>query len=130
MRKSKLIIGVICMIAVICTKAIKKSITAFDRFTYFDTINVNMSWSIITSQQTIYIELIAPIKLLNSWIAFGISDNGGMIGADIALVSLYHNKIFDLHSNDFILPIMDKIQNWKLLYLKTTANDYTIIQIQ
>eukprot|EP01084_Bolivina_argentea_P097854 175904_1 len=52
-----------------------------------------------------------------------------MKGADIGLISLYHNKIYDLHSNDFVLPIMDKIQNWKLLNL-IQHHDYIVIQIQ
>ena len=50
-----------------------------------------------------------------------------MKGADIGLISLYHQKIYDLHSNDFTLPIMDKIQNWNLDYFEVN-NDQIIIQ--
>ena len=66
-----------------------------------------------------FVELIAPISRSDSWMAFGISDTGGMKGADIALISLYDHRIYDLYSEDFIIPKMDKIQNYELLYLET-----------
>ena len=64
-----------------------------DRTKYFEEINVNFSWSINSKTQSIYIELIAPFINTNSWIAFGLSDVGGMKGADIGLISLHHGKI-------------------------------------
>ncbi len=78
---------------------------------------------------TISVDIIASIYDTTSWVAFGLSDTGGMKEADIALVSLYHNTIYDLHSQDFVLPFMDKVQNWKLLYLDT-FDDHTRIQMQ
>ena len=54
-----------------------------------------------------------------------------MKGADIGLISLYHGRIYDLHSVDFVIPKMDKIQNWELLYLETTDDGkYTVAQFQ
>ena len=85
-----------------------------DRTAYFPKINVNVSWSIIEETQSIYFEIIAPVTDENGWFAIGFSENSGMKGADIGLISLYHKKIYDLHSDDFILPEMDKIQDWKL----------------
>ena len=85
-----------------------------DRREYFSRINVNISWSIIEDTQSIYIEIIAPIANENGWFAIGFSENSGMKGADIGLISLYDKKIYDLNSNDFELPKMDKIQDWKL----------------
>eukprot|EP01083_Nonionella_stella_P139471 425460_1 len=98
-----------------------------DRFESFSQINVNLSWSINIRTQSMYVELIAPVTSRNSWIAFGISDSGGMKGADIALISLYHKTIYDLHSLDFVEPIMDKVQNYELRYLKV-LNKHTIVQ--
>ena len=101
-----------------------------DRHAYFSDINVNVSWSIIEKTQTIYIEIIAPVSDETAWFAFGMSENSGMKGADIALISLYHEKVFDLHSDDFVLPKMDKIQDWKLESLHINReNGISIAQI-
>ena len=101
-----------------------------DRQTYFSDINVNVSWSIIEETQSIYIEIIAPVSDEMGWFAFGLSENSGMKGADIALISLYHEKVFDLHSYDFVLPEMDKIQDWQLESLIINAeNGISIAQI-
>ena len=102
-----------------------------DRIEYFSKINVNLSWSINMDTQSMYIEMVAPISISDdfSWIAFGLSDTGGMKGADMALISLYHEKVYDLHSVDFVLPQMDKIQNWKLMLLER-FDTHSIIQIK
>eukprot|EP01084_Bolivina_argentea_P025334 47100_1 len=100
-----------------------------DRTVYFEKISVNFSWSINTDTSSIYIEIIAPLTTSNSWVAFGISDTGGMKGADIALISLYHESVYDLHSLDFAIPIMDKVQNFKLTHLQMSdAHKNVIIQ--
>eukprot|EP01084_Bolivina_argentea_P249314 417303_1 len=100
-----------------------------DRTVYFEKINVNFSWSINIETSSIYMEIVAPLTTSNSWVAFGISDTGGMKGADIALISLYHSKIYDLHSSDFAIPIMDKVQNFKLTHLQMSdAHEKVIIQ--
>ena len=78
---------------------------------------------------SIYVELIAPIVDDLSWIAFDLSDTGGMKGADMALVSLYHESVYDLHSVDFVLPKTDKIQNWKLMHLER-GQSYSVIQMK
>ena len=103
--------------------------TVMDRTEYFPKIDVNVSWSINTDTQSIYIELIAPIFDDLSWIAFGLSDTGGMKGADMALVSLYDDSVYDLHSIDFVLPQMDKIQNWKLMHLER-GQTHSLIQMK
>ena len=83
--------------------------------------------------QSLFVELIAPVSASNAWLAFGISDTGGMKGADIGLISLYHQRIYDLHSVDFEMPTMDKVQNYELLYLETIDHNngkYTLAQFQ
>ena len=109
------------------------SVTAYlDRIEYFDKVNMNLSWTIDTQTNEIFIQITAPSFIMqndNSWIAFGISDNGGMKGADIGLYSLYHDKIYDLHSNDFVLPLMDKIQNWKLQKSEISDEEFSSIEI-
>lgn len=103
------------------------------RSVYFENARVNVSWSINMRTQSIFVELIAPVSGSNSWMAFGISDTGGMKGADIGLVSVYHHRIYDLHAVDFELPTMDKVQNYELLYLETmqeTNGKYTVAQFK
>ena len=53
---------------------------ALDRMEYFAKVDVNLSWSINVEAQKIYVEIIAPVadEPQNQWIAFGISDTGGM----------------------------------------------------
>ena len=102
-----------------------------DRSVYFEKINANLSWTINSDTQSLLIELIAPISAPNAWMAFGLSDFGGMKGADIALISLYDHRIYDLHSEDFVMPIMDKVQNYELLYLeKMEDRVHTVAQFK
>ena len=104
-----------------------------DRTEYFENIRANISWTINMDIQSIFVELTAPVSSSNAWMAFGISDTGGMKGADIGLISLYHHRIYDLHSVDFEIPTMDKVQNYELLHLETVAMDdgkYTIAQFK
>ena len=102
-----------------------------DRTEYFENIHANLSWTINMNTQSLFVELIAPVSASNGWVAFGISDTGGMKGADIGLISLYHQRIYDLHSVNFEVPTMDKVQNYELLYLETMDDGkYTIAQFK
>lgn len=52
---------------------------ALDRTEYFAKVDVNVSWSINTESQKIYVEIISQMRYESeSWIAFGISDTGGI----------------------------------------------------
>eukprot|EP01084_Bolivina_argentea_P244190 409149_1 len=106
-----------------------KGLSVFDRTEYFDKINVNISWSVVKEAQKIYFQLVAPIISSNSWVALGFSDHGGMKGGDIALISLHHQHLFDLHANANALPIMDKMQNWKLNNLERFAS-HSVIEME
>lgn len=71
------ILSAILIIALSPIKSVQERI-ALDRTEYFAKVDVNVSWSINTGSQKIYVELIAPMgDESKSWIAFGISDTGG-----------------------------------------------------
>ena len=109
----------VCVMLLCAVSAVRSSTRRkMDRFAYFEKIGANISWTISMETQYLFVELIAPVSSSNAWMAFGISDTGGMKGADIGLISLFHGRIFDLHAFDFILPRMDKVQNYELLYLQ------------
>eukprot|EP01084_Bolivina_argentea_P097651 175534_1 len=78
---------------------VSQSRMRMDRNEYFQIIDTNVSWTINLNTLSIYIEIIAPISNDNGWVAFGISDTGGMKGADIGLFSLYHKQITNHENN-------------------------------
>jgi hypothetical protein len=61
-----------------------------------------------------------------SWLGIGISEQGGMRGADIAMVRENLKGDFvldDLFSHDYIRPEKDIVQNFKLLYAMVDEQD-------
>jgi hypothetical protein len=66
------------------------------------------------------------------WVGFGLSPNGGMTGADIAIgwvdnAGKAHLK--DTHATDFLTPLIDAKQDWQLIQA-TQTNGYTLIKMK
>ena len=84
------LLGIVMLLTLECVsiQSIQNRI-ALDRHEHFEKVNVNVSWSINIEAQRIYVEIITPIGYdSNSWIAFGISDTGGIY---ISSNSVYYN---------------------------------------
>ena len=60
-----------------------------------------------------------------SWVAIGISENGGMKGADIAMVRNVNDDfvVDDLFSTSMDMPRMDILQNVELLHAEVDSED-------
>ena len=112
------ILQLVLCIPAIATKDRSDLLTqcTLDRRVEFDNINATLSWSIISKAAEIEFELIVPISNDQSWAAIGISDTGGMIGTDIGLFTWVNGKeMYDMYSTSFDTPILDTIQDWKLI---------------
>ena len=76
-----LIIVTILLLLVASSESIEPRMD-LDRHEYFSKVDINVSWSINIQTQKIYVEILAPIDDYSDrsygWIAFGISDTGGI----------------------------------------------------
>ena len=71
------------------------------------------------------------------WVGIGISENGGMKGADIAIVKKTLSSavtasdfiVDDRFSFDFTIPKQDTLQNVELLYTKFRESDQRIVAV-
>lgn len=60
----------------------------------------------------------------SGWAAFGISENGGMRGADMVIFEAEEERLIDAHVLDELFPIPDACQSWTL---KNSITDDGII---
>ncbi len=68
----------------------------------------------------------------SGWVGFGLSPNGGMTGADIAIGWISASGVAnftDRFATGKSMPMIDKKQDWKMLY-SSYANGYTIFKFQ
>ena len=73
---------------------------------YYEKLNITLLWSVYRDSNEIEFGIIAPFAINNGWIGFGLSMNTGMKGADLVIIDLYNEKIYDCHSYDFTKPIL------------------------
>eukprot|EP00903_Cladosiphon_okamuranus_P014858 g13759.t1 len=76
--------------------------------------DVDIFWSIDTSAETIRVAVHA--KAASGWASVGISEMGGMEGADIVFYETATGKVTDAHSLVATTPVIDECtQDWTLL---------------
>lgn len=74
--------------------------------------SANTSTSTSTSQEI-------QLEHLNTWVGFGISAMGGMIGSDMFIYVSGENFVLDCHGVQYSTPLLDQCgQNWK--YMNST----------
>jgi len=76
-------------------------------------------WSVDDAKKNINL---AAVVHTEGWVGFGLSANGGMKGADIAVLRKSQNGAFfieDRFAHDYVEPTIDTVQSWKLNTLKT-----------
>lgn len=103
--------------------------TNYDHTKYFGTTdNIALHWN-ITNNARLYVAVAVLMSDTTSsssnnkgggWVGFGISDAGGMAGADMALFTVSSREtttttnLVDAYCEDYTTPIVDKCQDWKL----------------
>jgi Copper type II ascorbate-dependent monooxygenase, N-terminal domain/DOMON domain/Copper type II ascorbate-dependent monooxygenase, C-terminal domain len=71
---------------------------------------------------------IAVAARATGWLAFGLSENGGMRGADVVIFTAANNHTLrDAHVLQELYPISDDCQNWELIN-STVLGDFIIFE--
>jgi len=75
---------------------------------------VAIYWNIDSNEEYVHIAVAARAK---GWIAFGISESGGMIGADMVLFTAKNpNELVDAYTTDILIPQTDECSSdWELI---------------
>jgi len=94
---------------------------------------VTLQWTLAEDEIRLRIAFSLPEPLDDEeyWLGFGISDQGGMVGSDLAIfVPSYSNatedRLIDVHGILYGYPTIDKCgQDWRLIGHSRTENDET-----
>jgi hypothetical protein len=67
-----------------------------------------------------------------AWLGFGLSENGGMAGADLFLFEASKpNEVRDAHVMDELLPLDDDCNNWEFVSSEVDENsDFLIVEVR
>lgn len=67
----------------------------------------------------------------DGWVGFGISEAGGMIGADMALYQVTQpSELIDAHVVDSrSMPMKDECQNWNLKRVTNNSDGWIIVEM-
>jgi hypothetical protein len=57
---------------------------------------------------------VAAAVAAKGWISFGLSEAGGMKGADMFVYTAATNEVLDMYATDYARPFEDSCQDWKL----------------
>jgi len=86
----------------------KENVGKYDYDTYIND-KFALHWKI--QDDKIYLAVAAEVS---GWVAFGISEAGGMPGSDIILFEAAKNTLTDHHAVKYAKPILDNCQDWTL----------------
>lgn len=106
--------------------------SAFDCQVFFQnpaepdhSLGTALHWSIVDDK---WIRL-AIIVRAQGWVGLGLSENGGMRGADMVIFEARNpTQLVDAHVLDDLNPIVDSCQNWELNYSDVTDDGFMIVE--
>ena len=85
-------------------------------------------WSIDIENEVLHFALIARAT---GWMGFGLSENGGMRGADMMIFEAANpDRLIDAHVlDDIFSPAIDECQSWEVTYSQTSGG-FLIVEAQ
>ena len=78
-----------------------------------------------------HIELAVAVRA-TGWVAFGLSENGGMDGSDVLLLETKEPEVVhDMHIvGKDMAPLLDDCQNWEWVNTEMTEGDFLMVQVR
>lgn len=89
----------------------------YENLKYFGSNDqIALHWNITNERLFIAVVLVVDASYSDAvgWLGFGLTEAGGMAGADMVLFTTRDKKLVDAYSEDYTVPTSDKCQDWYL----------------